>query len=106
MKRFLDEIKITFGDCDPAKMIYYPTYFRWFDRGTEHLFRSVGLPWEEFFDDYDLAGLPIVDAGAKFSKAVKMGHTVVFETWVDEWRNRSLVVKHRVTHDGDLVAHA
>ena len=33
---------VGWGDCDPAGIIFYPTYFRWFDAATWALFGSVG----------------------------------------------------------------
>jgi acyl-CoA thioesterase FadM len=34
---------VTWGDCDPAGIIFYPNYFRWIDSGTWNLFFTVGL---------------------------------------------------------------
>ena len=34
--------EVYWGDCDPAGIIFYPTYFRWFDSATWAFFASVG----------------------------------------------------------------
>ena len=36
------ERDVTWGDCDPAGIIYYPTYFRWIDAGR--IGKSI-RPW-------------------------------------------------------------
>ena len=36
------DIRIEWGDCDPAGIIFYPTYFRWIDAASWALFTSVG----------------------------------------------------------------
>jgi len=33
------DIVVDFADCDPARIVFYPRYFDWFDRASERLFR-------------------------------------------------------------------
>jgi len=37
------DIDIEWGDCDPARIVFYPNFFAWFYRRTTHLFRAAGL---------------------------------------------------------------
>ena len=122
MKRFRQTIKIMFSDCDPAQIVFYPAYFRLFDRATQQMFNDVGLEWSKFWPERGLAGLPIVDASAKFLGPARglaglpivdasakflgparMDDEVVLESWVDEWRGRTFVVKHVITKDGRTI---
>ena len=34
-------IEIQFGDCDPAGIVYYPNYFRFFDNATAALLSEM-----------------------------------------------------------------
>ena len=34
-------VRIEWGDCDPAGIIFYPTYFKIFDNATAALFEAV-----------------------------------------------------------------
>ena len=34
--------QVHWGDCDPAGIIFYPTYFRWMDAAAWALLESVG----------------------------------------------------------------
>ena len=34
--------QVQWGDCDPAGIIFYPTYFRWIDAASWALFDAVG----------------------------------------------------------------
>ena len=52
-------VRIDWGDCDPARIVFYPNYFRWFDQATSRLFESVGLPWSVLFRSGDITGLPL-----------------------------------------------
>ena len=56
------EIIVDFADCDPARIVFYPSYFEWFDRATERMFRSRGMPWAQMFPQYRMAGVALVDA--------------------------------------------
>ena len=35
---------IEWGDCDPARIVFNPRYFEWFDGCTAHVFASAGFP--------------------------------------------------------------
>lgn len=102
MKPARVEIVVDFADCDPARIVFYPKYFEWFDRGAERMFRDRGQPWSEMFPNYKLAGLPIVDATASFKGPSRMGDRIVIESWVEEWRGKVFVVKHRITNNGKV----
>ena len=97
------EIVVDFADCDPARIVYYPRFFDWFDRAAERLFRNRGLPWAQMFVDYNLAGLPIIEASAQFRVACRFGDAIVVESWISEWRGKVFGVEHRF-HKGDEIA--
>lgn len=64
MKTNRSDIMVHWGDCDPANIVFYPNYFKWFDQGTWDLFASVGYDMTTFFEDEGILGTPILDAGA------------------------------------------
>ena len=35
-------VRIEWGDCDPAGIVYYPRYFQMFDASTQYLFEAAG----------------------------------------------------------------
>ena len=96
MTPYRETFQVDFADCDPARIVFYPNYFQWFDRSSERMFRSRGLDWNEMWPAYDLVGLPIVEATAKFLAPSRMGDTITVESWVGEWKGKVFVVEHRV----------
>jgi len=34
-------VRVQWGDCDPAGIVFYPRYFEWFDASTILLFESL-----------------------------------------------------------------
>lgn len=99
-------VTVAFGDCDPAQMIYYPNYFRWFDQATWNLLETAGFPWEILHDDYGLAGLPAVKVTSTFLLAVKWRDRLVFETSVRRIGRSSLEVAHTVSKDEGVCVEA
>lgn len=89
---------VDFADCDPARIVFYPRYFDWFDRGCERLFRVYGMPWPELWAKHRLVGFPIVDARANFLGPSRFGDEITVESWVSEWRGKVFVVEHRVVN--------
>src|SRR5262249_52108278 len=60
VRRTTYQHRVTFSDCDPARMAYYPRMLEWFDHSTDQLFRSVGLRWEEMFARNEPQGMPLL----------------------------------------------
>ena len=95
-------VRIGWGDCDPAQIVFYPNYFTWFDQGAHLLFDHLGLPMGQLSEDYGVVGLPIVDAKAKFLGPSKYWDEIEVTSWVSEVRETTLVVSHEVRNTGKL----
>ena len=77
------DIRVEFGDCDPAGIVYYPNYFRMFDNCTAHLFETaLGMTKPRWVKHYGVLGIPMVDTGAKFHRPATHGDTVRVESRV------------------------
>ena len=61
MKKFQHNVIVHWGDTDPAKIVFYPNYFAWFDESTRLFFDSVGLDWDNLMARHGVRGLPIVE---------------------------------------------
>ena len=46
VKTYRHNVAVHWGDTDPARIVFYPNYFEWFDQSTRLLFDSVGLDWD------------------------------------------------------------
>jgi acyl-CoA thioesterase FadM len=44
MKEVIHTIKVEFGDCDPAGIVWFPNFFRWIDASSRHFFLECGVP--------------------------------------------------------------
>ncbi|MBV9556306.1 MAG: acyl-CoA thioesterase, partial [Pseudolabrys sp.] len=77
-------VRIEWGDCDPAGIIFYPRYFGIFDSSTTALFEAaLGMTKIKFIEAYDFLGYPLVDTRARFLRPVRFGDDVVVTSSVD-----------------------
>jgi 4-hydroxybenzoyl-CoA thioesterase len=97
------EFTAEFGDCDPAKIVFYPNFFRWMDSAARHFFAAAGVPsWHETEATEGIIGTPLVDASAHFNRPATYGDRIAVDTSIAEWRGKSFVMKH-VIRRGDEV---
>jgi 4-hydroxybenzoyl-CoA thioesterase len=97
-------VRIEWGDCDPAGIIFFPNYFRIFDHSTAMLFETVlGMTKFEMFRKLEFTGWPLVRTQAKFIKPTRFGDDVnVFSTIV--FGRSSFEVAHKLSLNGELCA--
>ena len=97
-------VRIEWGDCDPAGIIFYPTYFKIFDNATAALFEAaLGMTKFQYLKAYDFAGFPLVDTRAKFMKPTRFGDDVTVESAIN-FGTSSFTVNHRITLKGEPCA--
>ncbi len=84
------EIPVTFGDCDPAAIVFYPNFFRWFDRCFHDFMHVRAGGHRALCERLDAQGLGLMDAGAQFRAPVLENTVLRLEMRVDAWTTRSL----------------
>ena len=98
MKEIIYTQRVEFGDCDPARIVWFPNFFRWIDAASRHFFIQCGVPpWHETEKTMGVIGTPLVDTHAKFLKTASYGDTLEIHTSIAEWRGKSFVQRYRVT---------
>jgi 4-hydroxybenzoyl-CoA thioesterase len=96
-------VRIEWGDCDPAGIVYYPRYFAIFDASTSALIeRALGMTKHEYMKAYDFAGHPLVNTRSRFLVPTRFGDDVTIESSVAEIRGSSFDINHRLLKQGVL----
>jgi YbgC/YbaW family acyl-CoA thioester hydrolase len=94
---------VSWGDCDPAGIIFYPTYFRWFDAATWALFGSVGRGLKMMIESGHC--MPLVGAQCEFVAPAEPGDRCEVRSRIARWGGKSFVVAHEVIRaDGTTLA--
>ena len=103
-KTVIHEIRVAFGDCDPAGIVFYPNFSRWMDDSSLNFFVQCGVPtWRELVKTTGIIGTPLLEIHTKFSQPATYGQTLQIHTSVEEWRNKVFIQKHRVMRSDDLI---
>ncbi len=101
--RHLSRFRVEFGDCDPAAIVYFPNYYRWFDQATHALCEAAGYPLADLRARHGWIGFPIAEAGARFRATASTGDPLRIETRVKTWHERFFDLEHRVYRDEALL---
>ena len=87
MKEVIYTQKVEFGDCDPARIVWFPNFFRWIDAASRHFFIECGVPpWHVTEQTMGIIGTPLVDTHAKFMKTASYGDVLQIHTSIAQWR--------------------
>jgi 4-hydroxybenzoyl-CoA thioesterase len=101
------KVEIQFGDCDPAGIVYYPNYFRFFDNATAAMLSAAfAMHKRNWLTHYGILGIPMVDTGARFIKPSAFGDVVEIRSEITELGRSSFGVRHTLLRDGDTAIEA
>jgi YbgC/YbaW family acyl-CoA thioester hydrolase len=87
--------RVRFGETDAAGIVYYPTYFTWFDSGTHGLLRFGEEPGRDERGAPKFP-LPIVECGATFKAPLQFDEEIEIVSTVVAMTETSLRVEHEV----------
>ncbi len=97
-------VAVEFGETDPAAIVFYPNFFRWFDASAWRLFAKAGLTFDVFREEFGLIGAPIVDARSKFIKPLRFEDSIEITSYATSWKRKTFNLVHEVRRDGELCA--
>ena len=95
-------IRIEWGDCDPAGIVYFPRYVEYFDTCTAAMFEAAGFPKQQLLKRFEIAGFPMVDLHVRFLIPSTFGDDVTVESQVAEWKRSSFLVRHKLFRGDEL----
>ena len=95
--------QVHWGDCDPAGIIFYPTYFRWMDAACWMLFESAGYGPKWMRENH--MAMPLVSAECEFVAPAAHGERCEVRSRIGRFGGKSFVVEHEIVRsDGTTVA--
>ncbi|QDL39786.1 acyl-CoA thioesterase [Rhodoferax sediminis] len=98
------EVKVQFGDCDPAGIVFFPNFLRWMDASSLNFFMACGLPpWRELTRTTGIVGTPLLEIHTKFLRSATYGETLHIHTSVEEWRDKVFLQQHLIRRGDDLL---
>lgn len=97
-------VPVEFGDTDPAAIVFYPNFFRWFDASAWRLFAKAGLTLDVFREEFGLIGVPIAEATSRFIKPLRFGDSIEITSYATAWKRKTFNLVHEVRREGELCA--
>jgi 4-hydroxybenzoyl-CoA thioesterase len=95
--------QVHWGDCDPAGIIFYPTYFRWMDAATWAFFEMVGYDAKRM--RAERRAMPLVSAECRFLFPAQQGDRCEVKSRIERFGGKSFVVAHDIVRaDGTALA--
>lgn len=96
-------VQLRWGECDPAGIIFYPTYFQWFDAAAWNMFAEVGYHAKRMRAEH--LAMPLVAADCQFKHPAEQEDRAEVRSRIARWGGKSFVVAHEVVRtDGTLLA--
>jgi 4-hydroxybenzoyl-CoA thioesterase len=94
---------IEWAHCDPAGIVFNPRFFEFFDRSAWLMFEAaLNVPLHDLFKVYDIIGIPLVNAKAKFLAPAAFGDIAEMTSRIVEIRRSSFDIEHRMFVNGAL----
>ncbi|PYS48981.1 MAG: hypothetical protein DMF68_11375 [Acidobacteria bacterium] len=98
---FVTRIKIRFGDCDPAGLVYYPVIFHYCHVAMEEFFAErCGISYAKLMAD-ERIGFPTVSARAEFFVPLVYGDEVEIEMSVKSIGQSSVAFEYSIKRVND-----
>ena len=95
--------QVHWGDCDPAGIIFYPTYFRWMDAATWAFVGTVGYGPKRMRAEH--RAMPLVSAECQFLAPAEHGDRCEVRSRIARFGGKSFIVAHEVVRvDGTALA--
>ena len=96
-------IKVQWGDCDPARIVFYPKYLEWFDEATWALLDRLFKDRRELQERHQVVGFPIAEVSARFMRPSGHGQSITFKSTVESWQEKRFTILHQGYRDGELL---
>jgi 4-hydroxybenzoyl-CoA thioesterase len=100
---FTTAFTVEWGQCDPARIVFYPHYFYWFDTAFQHWLRCAGLSQATLTDRYGVVGTPILEAHAKFLVASTDGDRLEAEARIEKFGPKRFRIDYCLRRDGQVL---
>ncbi|MFN3312610.1 MAG: acyl-CoA thioesterase [Hyphomonas sp.] len=99
----ISEIHVSFGDCDPAGIVFYPNYFRWTDALFHRFLDDKVGGHARLCNNIGAVGLGLIAVEMSFRSPVAPGQSLMLRLDELAWHDKSLELRYS-GHLGDRTA--
>ena len=103
-KHHIHRVDVQFGDCDPAGIVFFPTFSKWMDQASLAFFMAHGVPpWRELVKTRGIIGTPLLEIHTRFIRPATYGQTIEVHTTVEAWAAKTFRHRHVISRDGTVL---
>ena len=96
-------VNASFGDCDPAGIVFYPNFFKWMDHAFHGWLRPFG-GHSALCMKLQSVGIGLMDASMRFQSPARDGDEIRIALEAAEWAPKTLTLTYRLTCEARPVA--
>lgn len=96
-------VTVSFGDCDPAGIVYYPNYFRWMDNCFHAYLQELAGGHRAVCEKLGAVGLGLMNADQSFRAPAREGDKILYLINEIKWSGRSYKLDYTVWSGNLLV---
>jgi acyl-CoA thioesterase FadM len=89
---------VALGDVDAARVIYFPTVFRWHEYSFSEWLAGRFMPLSHIFAAG--FGLPVVNCSASYSGAIRQDDRLTLQSWITDAGASSFTFGTTVSNEG------
>jgi acyl-CoA thioester hydrolase len=93
MKIYKTRTRVRYGETDATGIVYYATYFLYFEVGRVEMFRELGLPYDR--------RLPIAETTCRYRASACFDDLLEIHSFVEEIRSKGFRIGCRVYRVGE-----
>lgn len=94
-------VRVEFGHCDPAGIVWYPNFYEWFDAASHRLAERAGVGLHAL-RARGFLGLPLMQTGATYLRPTRFGDEVEVRSEVVSFETKSFRIEHRIVCGDEL----
>ena len=103
---YANDVQVSFGDCDPAGIVFYPNFFAWIDRTFHALMRERLGGHARLCRDLGAQGIGLMDAHMAFRSPATEGDLLRIEITGVVWEPRRFAITYQAHVRARLVFEA
>jgi 4-hydroxybenzoyl-CoA thioesterase len=89
-------LDISFGDCDPAGIVFFPNYFRWMDAVFHGFLKTRARGHAQLCQTLGAKGLGLMETSMSFASPTTDGDRLTWSLDHITWQDRSFELSYRV----------
>lgn len=95
--------RVTFGECDPAGIVFYPNIYGWFDRCFHDWLAGFG-GHQALCRELGAVGMGLMGSEAAFRRPMRPNDRIEIAVTVRDWGRKALVLDYTVSLDDTVTA--